>query len=154
MYIQPKFKYFSVFLFFIYLFGRISRLRNTKIPQADYFSTNYDLFEVMRKKFVEKILASCCQHVNGIRFEESTMTKYRTVRTGRGGPWDKGQGQGVLPYFGPRYSTTDHWIQESIKRILNSGLFWAVGAAEKKNPNFHESTTVGFLESVHFFLGY
>ena len=30
----------------------------------------------------------------------------------------------------PRYSTTDHWIQESIKRIFNSGLFWA--AAEKK----------------------
>ena len=35
--------------------------------------------------------------------------------------------------FKPRYSTTDHWIQESIKRISNSGLFWAVGAAEKKN---------------------
>ena len=39
----------------------------------------------MRKKFVEKILASCCQHVNGIRFEESTMTKYRTVGSGGGG---------------------------------------------------------------------
>ena len=26
----------------------------------------------------------------------------------------------------PRFSTTDHWIQESIKRIFNSGLFWAV----------------------------
>ena len=25
----------------------------------------------------------------------------------------------------PRYSTTDHWIQESIKQIINSGLFWA-----------------------------
>ena len=34
---------------------------------------------------MEKILASCCQHVNGIRFEESTMTKYRTVGPGRGG---------------------------------------------------------------------
>ena len=33
----------------------------------------------------------------------------------------------------PRYSTRDHWIQESIKRIFNSGLFWAVRAAEKKN---------------------
>ena len=32
----------------------------------------------------------------------------------------------------PKYSTTDHWIQESIKQIINSGLFWAVGAAEKK----------------------
>ena len=29
----------------------------------------------------------------------------------------------------PRYSTTDHWIQESIKQIFNSGLFWAVRAA-------------------------
>ena len=65
-----------------YLFGEISCLKNTKIPQADYFPTNYDLFEVMRKKFVEKILASCCQHVNGIRFEESTMTKYKTVGPG------------------------------------------------------------------------
>ena len=76
---------FFVFLFSSYLFGEMSCLRNTKIPQADYFSTNYDLFEVMRKKFVEKILASCCQHVNGIRFEESTMTKYRTVGSGGGG---------------------------------------------------------------------
>ena len=75
---------FMFSFFFSYLFWGISCLRNTKIPQADYFSTNYDLFEVMRKKFVEKILASCCQHVNGIRFEESTMTKYRPVRTGRG----------------------------------------------------------------------
>ena len=32
----------------------------------------------------------------------------------------------------PKYSTTDHWIQESIKRIFNSGLFWAVRAGEKK----------------------
>ena len=32
----------------------------------------------------------------------------------------------------PKYNTTDHWIQESIKRIFNSGLFRAVGAAEKK----------------------
>ena len=47
----------------------------------------------------------------------------------------------------PRYSTTDHWILESIKRILNSGLFWAVGAAEKKNPNCHKYATfeVNFL---------
>jgi hypothetical protein len=74
----------------------ISCLTNTKIPQADYFSTNYDLFEVMRKKIVEKILASCCQHVNGIRFEESTMTKYRTVKTGGGGPGDRAQGYSVL----------------------------------------------------------
>ena len=33
-------------------------------------------------------------------------------------------------HFAPRYSTTDHWIQESIKQIFNSGLFWAVEAAE------------------------
>ena len=32
----------------------------------------------------------------------------------------------------PRYSIRDHWIQESIKQIFNSGLFWAVEAAEKK----------------------
>ena len=32
----------------------------------------------------------------------------------------------------PRYSTTDHWTQESVKRIFNSELFCAVGAAEKK----------------------
>ena len=32
----------------------------------------------------------------------------------------------------PRYSTRDHWIQESLKWIFNSGLFWAVRAAEKK----------------------
>ena len=31
--------------------------------------------------------------------------------------------------WAPRYGTTDHWIQESIKRIFSSGLFWAVGAA-------------------------
>ena len=28
-----------------------------------------------------------------------------------------------------------HWIQESIKRIIISGLFWAVGVAEKKKSN-------------------
>ena len=38
---------------------------------------------------------------------------------------------------GPRYSTRDHWIQESIEGIFNSGLFWAVEAAVKKNPNCH-----------------
>ena len=32
-----------------------------------------------------------------------------------------------------RYSTEDPWIQKSLKRIyvFNSGLFWAVRAAEK-----------------------
>ena len=59
-------------------------------------------------------------------------------------------------YYYPRYSTTDHWIQESIKRIFNSGLFWTVGAAEKKNPNCHKYATfeVSFLcfhcEERHF----
>ena len=47
----------------------------------------------------------------------------------------------------PRYSTTDHWIQESIKRIINSGLFWAVGAAEKKNPNCHMYTQYGPIKN-------
>ena len=32
-------------------------------------------------------------------------------------------------------------MQESIKRIFNSGLFWAVGAAEKKNANCHKYAT-------------
>ena len=44
------------------------------------------------------------------------------------------QGLGV----GPRYSTRDHWTQESIKGIFNSGLFWAVEAAERIKPNFHK----------------
>ena len=42
----------------------------------------------------------------------------------------------------PRYSTTDHWIQESIKQIFNSGLFWVVEAAVKKNPNGHKYATL------------
>ena len=37
-----------------------------------------------------------------------------------------------LDMYVPRYSTRDHWTQESIKRIFNSELFWAVRAAEKK----------------------
>ena len=36
-----------------------------------------------------------------------------------------------VPFY-PKYSTTDHWIQESMKGIFNSGLFWAVEAAERK----------------------
>ena len=32
----------------------------------------------------------------------------------------------------PRYIIRDHWIKDSIKQIFNSGLFWAVWAAEKK----------------------
>ena len=39
----------------------------------------------------------------------------------------------------PTCSTTDHWIQESVIRIFNSGLFCAVGAAEKqKYANCHK----------------
>ena len=42
----------------------------------------------------------------------------------------------------PRYSTTDHWTQESVKRIFNSELFCAVGAAEKKTyANCHKYAT-------------
>jgi hypothetical protein len=58
----------------------------------------------------------------------------------------------------PRYSTTDQWIQESIEWIFNSGLFWAVGAAEKKNPNCHKYATfvVSFLcfhgQKIYIFL--
>ena len=43
--------------------------------------------------------------------------------------------------FNPRYSTTDHWIQESLKRKFNCGLFWAVGATEIKNQNCHKHAT-------------
>ena len=49
-----------------------------------------------------------------------------------------GKSLAVLIGDNPRYSTTDHWIQESIKRIFNFGLFWAVGTAEKKNENSHK----------------
>ena len=45
----------------------------------------------------------------------------------------------------PKYSTTDHWIQKSIKRIFSSGLFWAVGAAEKKNCHKYATFEVSFL---------
>ena len=41
---------------------------------------------------------------------------------------ERGGGQVVIP----RYITRDHWIQESLKWIFNSGLFWAVRAAERK----------------------
>ena len=41
----------------------------------------------------------------------------------------------------PRYSTKDHWIKESIKQIFNFGLFWAVRAEEKKNPNCRKYAT-------------
>ena len=44
-------------------------------------------------------------------------------------------------YYYPRYSITDHWIQESIKRIINFGLFGLVGAEEKENPNCHKYAT-------------
>ena len=38
----------------------------------------------------------------------------------------------IMPHSLMIYSTTDHSIQESIKRIINSGLFWEVKAAQKK----------------------
>ena len=48
--------------------------------------------------------------------------------------------------------TTDHRIQESIKRIFNSGLFWAVGAADKKNPNCHISMIL-LRAVIYVFMG-
>ena len=48
----------------------------------------------------------------------------------------------------PRYSTTDHWIQEVITRIFNSRLFWAVGTAEKKNTNCHKVPSINYVLSV------
>ena len=47
--------------------------------------------------------------------------------------------------YGPRYSNTDYWTQESIKRIFNSGLFWAVGAAEKKAKRHNCATLEGTM---------
>ena len=52
-----------------------------------------------------------------------------------------GHGFTAEEYYYPRYSITDHWIQESKKWIFDSGLFWAVGAAEKQNPNCHKYAT-------------
>ena len=43
-----------------------------------------------------------------------------------------GGGPGGSQVVIPRFSIRDHWIQESIKQIFKSGLFWAVGAAKKK----------------------
>ena len=41
-----------------------------------------------------------------------------------------------------RDSTRDGCIKEFIKRKWSSGLFWAVVAAEKKNPNCHKYATI------------
>ena len=56
----------------------------------------------------------------------------------------------LLVRYTPKYSTTDHWIQESIKGIFNFGLFWAVGTAEK-NPNCPKYATfeVSFILCFH-----
>ena len=40
-----------------------------------------------------------------------------------------------------RDPTRDGWIKEFIKRKWNSGLVWAVGAVEKKTPNYHKYAT-------------
>ena len=46
-----------------------------------------------------------------------------------------------------RDPTRDGWIEEFIKRKRSSGLFWVVGAAEKKTLNCHKYATFwgGFL---------
>ena len=51
--------------------------------------------------------------------------------------------------FRPRYSTTDDRIQESIKQIINSGLFWVVGAAEKKNLVINKAKLLDLKSSVN-----
>ena len=40
--------------------------------------------------------------------------------------------------FSTEIPTRDGWIKEFIKRKLSSGLFWAVGAEEKKTPKCHK----------------
>ena len=57
------------------------------------------------------------------------------------------QGLGV----GPRYSTRDHWIQESIKGIFDSGLSWAIEAAEKKFQTAIKYATVSFHSQKYIF---
>ena len=49
----------------------------------------------------------------------------------------------IWPFQGyrPKYSTTDHWIQEYVKRIFNSGC-------REKNPNCHKYATF----EVSFFI--
>ena len=59
-------------------------------------------------------------------------------------------GQGITVCIPDISSTTDHWIQESMKQIINSGLFWAVhrGCREKKSklPYVHmQLLRSGFL---------
>jgi hypothetical protein len=50
----------------------------------------------------------------------------------------------ILNYFFVKIRdlSRDDWIKEFIKRKSSSGLFWAVGAAEKKKtPNCHKYAT-------------
>ena len=50
----------------------------------------------------------------------------------------------ACPFYVPisQRSYTRCCIKEFIKRKLSSGLFWAVGAAEKKKPpNYHKYAT-------------
>ena len=61
----------------------------------------------------------------------------------------------ILPRSGgygriPRYSTTDHRIQESIKWIFNSGIYQAVGAAEKKK--IQTAISMLLLRPVFFYV--
>ena len=48
----------------------------------------------------------------------------------------------LIIYFPTIVQYAVHWIQESIKRKFNSGLFWAVWAAEKKKSNCHKYAIV------------
>ena len=47
--------------------------------------------------------------------------------------WQANQETQLYHKSSSRDPTRDGWIKEFIKRKWNSGLFWAVGAAEKKN---------------------
>ena len=51
--------------------------------------------------------------------------------------------------FKPRYSTTDHWIQESIKWIINSGLFLGSQGCREKKKN-QSAISMQLLRSVFF----
>ena len=81
-YLQPtKIQVFflSFFFFSVIYFGEFHASEIQKFLRLTTFRQVMIYSKLWGKNSMEKILASCCQHVNGIRFEESTMTKYKTV---------------------------------------------------------------------------
>ena len=67
-----------------------------------------------------------------------------------------GKSLAVLIGDNPRYSTTDHWIQESRYKmdIHFWELFWAVGAAEKKTSFSDLSALIFSQNQIHKHAGF